>query len=91
VWCHFGGREGAHVAVLALQSSPEFVWVAERRCVIVMVPTAPVPVGGGLLFVPEEWISPADLSVEAITSLYVSMGVTAPQYLKLADRPPSAG
>lgn len=89
VWCHFGGRAEPHSAVLALQSSPEVVIVDGRRCLIVMVPTAPVPVGGGLIFVPEDWVSPAELSVEAITSLYVSMGVTAPQYLQLAER--SAG
>jgi uncharacterized membrane protein len=82
VWCHFGGRDGPHTAVLALQSSPDAVLVDGRRCLIVLVPTAPVPVGGGLIFVPEEWVTPAELSVEAITSLYVSMGVTAPQHLK---------
>jgi uncharacterized membrane protein len=84
VWCHFGGRDGPHTAVLALQSSPEAVLVDGQRCLIVLVPTAPVPVGGGLIFVPEEWVTPAELSVEAITSLYVSMGVTAPQHLKMA-------
>ncbi len=50
-----------------------------------LVPTAPVPIGGGLLFVPEEWLSPAARSVEAVTSLYVSMGVTAPQHLPVAQ------
>jgi len=84
VWCHFGGREEPGTAVLALQSSPEVVLIDGRRCLIVMVPTAPVPVGGGLLFVPEAWVSPAELSMEAITSLYMSMGVTAPQYLQTA-------
>lgn len=84
VWCHFGGREGAHSAVLALQSSPEVLLVDGKRCLALLVPTAPVPVGGGLIFVPEEWVSPAELSMEAITSLYVSMGVTAPQYLTRA-------
>lgn len=88
VWCHFGGRAEPHSAVLGLQSSPEVVLVDGRRCLIVLVPTAPVPVGGGLLFVPEDWVSPAELSAEAITSLYVSMGVTAPQYLPLAPRQP---
>jgi uncharacterized membrane protein len=84
VWCHFGGREGAHSAVLGLQSAAEAVLVDGKPCLIVLVPTAPVPVGGGLLFVPVDWVTPAELSVEAITSLYVSMGVTAPQYLKAA-------
>ncbi len=86
VWLHFGGRDGAHSAVLGLQSSPEAVLVDGKRCLIVLVPTAPVPVGGGLLFVPEDWVTPAELSVEAITSLYVSMGVTAPQHLGTVAR-----
>ena len=79
VWCHFGGPGGA--VALALLSTPEPVLIGGRRCVAVLVPTAPVPIGGGLLFVPEEWITPAHVGVEAVTSIYVSMGVTAPQYL----------
>jgi uncharacterized membrane protein len=79
VWCHFGGAGGA--AALALLSSTEAVLVGGRRCLAVLVPTAPVPIGGGLLFVPEEWVSPAAVGAEALTSIYVSMGVTAPQYL----------
>jgi uncharacterized membrane protein len=50
----------------------------------VLVPTAPVPVGGGLLYVPEHWVTPAPVSVEALTSLYVSMGVTSAQHLPRA-------
>jgi uncharacterized membrane protein len=79
VWCHFGGPGGA--TALALLSSTEPVLVGGRRCLAVLVPTAPVPIGGGLLFVPEDWVSPADVGAEALTSIYVSMGVTAPQYL----------
>ncbi|MBN4658908.1 hypothetical protein H4F44_24250, partial [Escherichia coli] len=48
----------------------------------VLIPTAPVPIGGGLLYVPQEWVQPADLGVEAVTSIYVSMGVSSSQYLK---------
>jgi uncharacterized membrane protein len=40
-----------------------------------------VPVGGGLLYVPQDWVTPAELGVEALTSIYVSMGVTSPQHL----------
>jgi uncharacterized membrane protein len=79
VWCHFGGPGGA--SVLALLSSSEPVDVAGRACLAVLVPTAPVPIGGGLLFVPQEWVSPADVGAEALTSIYVSMGVTAAQHL----------
>jgi uncharacterized membrane protein len=44
-------------------------------------------VGGGLIYVPEHWITPADVGVEAVTSIYVSMGLTSPQYLPIADHP----
>lgn len=85
VWLHFGGPGGA--AVLGLLSSPQAVDVAGQRCLAVLVPTAPVPVGGGLLYVPESWVTPAPLGVEALTSLYVSMGVTSAQHLPRAAAP----
>jgi uncharacterized membrane protein len=82
VWCRFGGTaEAGGTLALGLRSAAEPVWVQGRRCVVVIVPTAPVPVGGGLLFVPEDCVSPANLDMEALTSLYVSMGVTAPEHL----------
>jgi uncharacterized membrane protein len=86
VWCHFGGPqpEGNSVA-LALLSSDVPVLVNGQRCLAVLIPTAPVPVGGGLLYVPEHWVTPADVGVEAVTSIYVSMGLTSPQYLPRAD------
>jgi uncharacterized membrane protein len=84
VWCHFGGVGGA--AVLALQSTPQPLQVGGHRYLAVLVPTAPVPVGGGLLFVPEEWVTPADIGIEALTSIYVSMGVTSPEHLAAPRR-----
>jgi uncharacterized membrane protein len=39
-------------------------------------------VGGGLLYVPPDWVEPADIGMEGVTSIYVSMGVTSDQYLK---------
>ena len=80
VWCHFGGPGGA--AVIGLLSTPDAVSVGGRACLCVMLPTAPVPIGGVLLYVPVEWVEPADIGVEGLTSLYVSMGVTSGQYLK---------
>lgn len=79
VWCFFGGVGG--VAVLALLSVSEAVEIGGKRYLAVLVPTAPVPFGGGLLFVPDEWVTPAAVSAEALTSIYVSMGMTAPQFL----------
>lgn len=80
VWCHFGGPGGA--AVLGLLSGPTPVELNGRPYLAVLIPTAPVPIGGGLLYVPQEWVQPADLGVEAVTSIYVSMGVSSSQYLK---------
>ena len=78
--------------MLALQTAAEVLLVDGRRCLAVLVPTAPVPVGGGLLYVPEDWVSPARISIEALTSLYVSMGVTSAQHLPApaagVDQPP---
>jgi uncharacterized membrane protein len=37
-----------------------------------------VPVGGGLLYVPAAWIKFADFGVEALMSIYFSMGVSLP-------------
>lgn len=82
VWCHFGGPGGC--AALALLGSDVAVLVNGQRCLAVLIPTAPVPVGGGLLYVPEAWVTPADIGVEAVTSIYVSMGLTSPQHLPLA-------
>lgn len=79
VWCHFGGAGG--VSALALLSSPEVVLVNGQPCYAVIVPTAPVPIGGGLLYVPVDWVSAADIGMDALTSIYISMGVTSPQHL----------
>ena len=79
VWLRFGGPGGA--MVLGLLSSPEPVLVGGHTYLAVLVPTAPLPVGGGLIFVPVEWVTPAEVGVEALTSIYVSMGVTAHQHL----------
>lgn len=79
VWLHFGGVGGA--AVLGLLSTPEPVRMGEVDYLAVLVPTAPVPVGGGLLYVPAAWVVPADVGVDGLTSIYVSMGITSAQHI----------
>jgi uncharacterized membrane protein len=78
VFCFFGESGGC--AILALLVSPEKYPIGGRDYQIVIVPTAPVPFGGGLFFMPAEAIRPANMPVEGLMSIYVSMGVTAPQY-----------
>ncbi len=79
VWVTFGGPGG--VKVLGLLSTPESVELDGQPYLAVLVPTAPVPVGGGLLYVPQAAVKPADVGMEAVTSIYVSMGVTSGQHL----------
>lgn len=85
VWLYFGGLDAdGHAkgsAVLGLLSTRDPVMVAGKPYLAVIVPTAPVPVGGGLIYVPEDWVKPADVGVDGLTSIYVSMGVTSDQYI----------
>jgi len=82
VFCKLGAENGA--ALLALLPTPEVFRIGDTDYHAVLVPTAPVPVGGGLIFVPAKSVRPADLSVDAFMSIYVSMGVTGPQFLEKA-------
>jgi uncharacterized membrane protein len=75
-------------AALAFLSTPKPVMIGGKPYLGVLIPTAPVPVGGGLLYVPPHWVEPAEMGMEGVTSIYVSMGVTSEQYLPV--KPPSA-
>lgn len=75
VWCVFGG-DG--VAVLALRAIPDSIEIEGREYLAILVPTAPVPVGGGLLYVPKAWVHPANIGVDKLTSIYFSMGIIPP-------------
>lgn len=77
VWCCFGGEKGA--AVLALLASPTPVTIGAEAYMGVLIPSAPVPFGGALVYVPASWIKPADGGVEHLMNVYVSMGVTPPK------------
>jgi uncharacterized membrane protein len=76
VWCFFGGEGGA--AVLGLMPSPQPVVIGEHSYLGLLVPSAPVPFGGALIYVPSEWVKPAEGGVERLMNVYVSMGVTQP-------------
>jgi len=85
VWCFFGGEGSA--AVLALMPSHEPVAIGEHSYVPVLVPSAPVPFGGALIYMPASWIRPAEGGVERLMNVYVSMGLTSPQGLPIDAKP----
>lgn len=77
VWCFFGGEGSA--GVLALMPSHEPVGIGDKNYVPILVPSAPVPFGGALIYVPQDWVKPAEGGVERLMNVYVSMGVTPPK------------
>jgi uncharacterized membrane protein len=82
VWCFFGGEGGA--GVLGLLPMPRPIMIGGERYYVVLVPSAPVPVGGALVYVPAAWVKPANIGVETLMSIYVSMGVASPQIVESA-------
>jgi uncharacterized membrane protein len=79
VWCFFGGEGGT--AVLGLMPTPERLDLHGHAYHVVLVPSAPVPFGGGLLYVPADWVKPAGFAADGLLNIYVSMGVSSPAYL----------
>ena len=78
VWCFFGGEGGT--AMLALMPTSEPVMLGGHAYHVILVPGAPVPMGGALLYVPVDWIKPAPFGVDGLTSIYVSMGIATSQF-----------
>lgn len=75
-WCFFGGKPGA--AVLALLPSKTPINLGGESYLGVLIPSAPVPFGGALVYVPAAWIEPAEGGIDELMSVYVSMGITSP-------------
>ncbi|XZE19772.1 DUF502 domain-containing protein [Pirellulaceae bacterium SH449] len=84
VFCSFSGGVGG-TGVLALMPSPEKILIDDVEYHVVMIPTAPIPFGGGLVYVPANQVKTLDMSVDNFISIYVSMGVTTPQYMRNAS------
>jgi len=84
VWCFFGG---GGVGVLGLLPMPRPILIGGEPYHVVLVPSAPVPVGGALIYVPAAWVKPANIGVETLMSIYVSMGVTSPQIVESDSEP----
>src|SRR5712691_2299020 len=79
IWCFLGGDGGP--AVLGLLPRREPINFAGEPYYAILVPFAPVPFGGSLVYVPAKWVVPADMRVENLISTYVSMGVSSPSHV----------
>jgi len=79
VYCFFGGERGA--AFLALMPTSKVFTVRDIKYHIVIIPSAPIPVGGSMMLVPEDSVEPTDMPFEDFTQLYLSMGASSPDIL----------
>ena len=72
---------GDHVEALALLTSPHVHDFGQGPRQLILIPTAPVPVGGGLLFVEPSRVKPVPtMGVDDLAKLYVTMGtLTGPE------------
>ena len=78
-------------AVLALLPTERPVKLGDEEYLGVLVPSAPVPFGGALIYVPRDWVEPAPGYVDDLISVYVSMGITPPREEDPTTKAPPVG
>lgn len=89
VLCRFGRAGGARM--LALLTSPTIYNLDEGTCHLVYIPTSPLPMSGGLTFVPVDAVSPVpDLDVDGLMRIYFSLGALSRQVMPERFVTPSA-
>ncbi len=85
VSCRFG--EGG-TDVLALLASPEPLLVGGEPRLMIYIPTAPLPMTGGLILVPpSSVIEVTGVSVDELFKYYISLGMLPPEGLRM--KPPT--
>jgi uncharacterized membrane protein len=78
VACRFGGPDG--IDVLALLATQEVYIINGQRRRMVYLPTAPLPMSGGLVLVAEEAVVRIpDMKVDDLLKTYFSLGALAPE------------
>jgi uncharacterized membrane protein len=81
VACRFGGGDNG-VDVLALLASNHIYNIAGERRRLVYLPTAPIPMSGGLVLVAEGAVTPVpDIKVDDLLKIYVSLGALTPEVM----------
>lgn len=82
VYCSFGQAGGG--GFLALLASAQVFQFAGQRCLACYIPTSPVPMSGGIVFVPTDKVTDVDMSVEDLMQIYFSLGVMAAKVVPAA-------
>lgn len=77
VMCRFGGDDGADV--LGLLANQDIYLISGQRRRMVYLPTAPIPMTGGVVLVPEENVLLIpEMKVDDLMRVYFSLGALAP-------------
>ena len=84
VYCAFGQAHGG--GFLALLAAADVCTFGGRDCRVVYIPTSPVPMSGGIVFVPVEMIQEVDMQVDDLMQIYFSLGVMSPSVVPDAYR-----
>lgn len=80
VFCSFGQNQGG--GFLALLASNEIYRFRDQDCHVVYIPTSPIPMSGGIVFVPIDAVLPIDeMAVDDLMKIYFSLGVLSPQVI----------
>ena len=75
VYCTFGEEHGA--GFLGLRASESIYRFGARDCYVVYIPTSPLPMSGGIVFVPVEAARTIEMDVEDLMQVYLSLGIMA--------------
>ena len=89
VLCRFGRDGGA--SMLALLTSPTIYNLQEGPCHLVYLPTSPLPMSGGLTFVPTDAVTQVpDLDVDGLMRIFFSLGALTRQVMPARFVAPAA-
>lgn len=85
VYCEFGQQQGG--GFLGLLTSNDLYRFGGQDCQVVYIPTSPVPMSGGIVFVPQSAVTIVDMAVDDLMQIYFSLGVMCekvvpPQYAR---------
>jgi len=79
VYCQFGAIEGA--GFVALLASPKVYNFGGSQCHAVYIPTSPLPMSGGIVFVPVTKVLPLEMTVDDLMQIYFSLGMMSPRVI----------
>jgi uncharacterized membrane protein len=73
VYCDFGQEHGG--GFLGLRASKNAYRFGGTTCYLIYIPMSPLPMSGGIVFVPVDSVHPVEMEVEDLMQVYFSLGV----------------